>query len=205
MIARLKGGEPLSPGGVFALDLEGDGNSPPTPVDLALVEIRDWNTTLGWRRWLFRPERPISRMATSIHGIRNKDVEGAPNFENSAQEIRSLVSGATVVGHNVRVDIDVLGRMLPGWQPNRAIDTLRLAKLLLPGRATYGLQSLAKNYDLAEGLEEQCDSSAHTSAYDALLAARLLFRLLELRAPEDRKYLLSSASIIEEPRQGSLF
>jgi DNA polymerase III epsilon subunit-like protein len=95
--------------------------------------------------------------------------------------------------------------MLPGWQPDRAIDTLKLAKLLLPGRASYGLQSIAKDYDLAEGLEEQCDGFAHTSAYDALLAARLLFKLLELRPEEDREYLLSSAAIIEEPRQGSLF
>lgn len=205
MKINFSGGLPLLPGKIFAIDVEGDGNSPPDLVDLAIAQIEDWATISGWRRWLFKPERRITRFATGIHHIRNKDVSDAPAFEECASNIRTLLDGATVIGHNVKVDIDVLCRKLPGWRPKRAIDTLRLAKRLLPGKASYSLQNLADEYGLAEGLEQCCGSSAHTAAYDTLLAANLLFMLLKLKPSIERDHLLDLAAVIDEPKQGTLF
>lgn len=132
-------------------------------------------------------------------------MSNAPAFEECATDIRALLEGATVIGHNVKVDVDVLSRKLPEWRPNRAIDTLRLARRMLPGKVSYSLQNLADEYGLAEGLEQRCGSSAHTAAYDALLAANLLFMLLKAKSLTERDHLLDFATVIEEPRQGTLF
>ncbi|MBL7488401.1 3'-5' exonuclease [Frankia sp. AgB1.9] len=154
------------------VDVEGNGHQPPDLVELAVVPI-----TAGVvgepTAWLLRPERPITGFARRIHGITNEAVAAAPVFADVEKEIRSCLEGVAFVAHNASVDLGVLRRNLPGWEPTEIFDTLKLARRLRPERLSYRLGSLVAAFDLAEGLEQR----PHRAGYDALVTARL-FTLL---------------------------
>ncbi len=80
-----------------------------------------------------------------------------------------------MVAHNAHVDLDVLTRELPGWQPAAVVDTLKLARARLPGQPSYRLGALVDALDLARNLPTGL--RPHRAAYDALVTARLFVHL----------------------------
>lgn len=60
-------------------------------------------------------------------------------------------------------------------EPGEVLDTLKLSRCLLPGRASYRLGALASTLHLVEGLPPRLHP--HRAAYDVLVAARLLVHL----------------------------
>jgi DNA polymerase III epsilon subunit-like protein len=109
-----------------------DGNRPPSAVEIALVEYSS-PETIRPHRWLVDPVRPTTGFATRIHGLTGKEVADAPRLADIEDYLRSLIDGTVIVGHNVRVDIDVLRRGIHDLQPQRILDTLKLVKLVIPG------------------------------------------------------------------------
>src|SRR5438552_1981295 len=124
---------------VYCVDFEGNGEPKPDIVELALVEVSGWERSGNSHYWLFHPSAPISAVDSRIHGIKNSDVIGCPTFAEMERGVRTILEGATVIGHNVSGDIKALMRKLPGWQPVRSMDTLRLTRRLRPGLQSYGL------------------------------------------------------------------
>jgi hypothetical protein len=57
-----------------------------------------------------------------------------------------------VVAHNAGIDLDVLTRELPGWQPAVVVDTLKLARHRARGQASYRLGALVEAFDLGRDL-----------------------------------------------------
>lgn len=156
------------------VDVEGNGQQPPDLVELAVVPIRAG--VIGEpASWLVRPSDPIRPFATRIHGLKNEDVAGAPLFADIADRVLSALDMSFLVAHNAHVDVDVLTRKLPGWQPPEVFDTLRIARRLLPGQASYRLGALTSAFHLADGLPDGL--SPHRAEYDALVAARLFVKL----------------------------
>ncbi|MFG1909441.1 exonuclease domain-containing protein [Kribbella sp. NPDC048928] len=90
-------------------------------------------------------------------------------------ELHWALSDKVFVAHNAHVDLGVLGRELPAFQPARVVDTLKLARRLLPGRDSYTLGALVDACGLAGGLP--VDLVPHRATYDALVCARLLSHL----------------------------
>jgi DNA polymerase III epsilon subunit-like protein len=160
------------------VDVEGNGQQPPELVEVAVVPIV--GGIIGApSSWLVRPEQPIKHFATRIHGLTNKDVADCPLFTNIAAQVAETLKADVVVAHNAHVDVDVLRRQLPGWEPSEVFDTLGLARRLMPNQVRYRLGNLVEVFELAEGLPE--DLSPHRATYDALVAARL-FVLLATKA-----------------------
>jgi DNA polymerase III epsilon subunit-like protein len=73
------------------------------------------------------------------------------------------------------VDVAVLGRELSDWSASEVFDTLKLARRLLPGLASYRLGALVQAFDLAAGLPPGL--TPHRAMYDALATAALFIRL----------------------------
>lgn len=160
------------------VDVEGNGQQPPELVELAVVPIV--GGVLGEATsWLVRPEHPIKHLATTFHGIRTHDVAGCPPVAEIASDILKVLDAPALVGHNVHVDVDVLRRELPGWEPPETFDTLKLARRLVPDLPGYKLGDLVARFQLAEGLPEGL--KPHRATYDALVTARL-FAVLADRA-----------------------
>jgi DNA polymerase III epsilon subunit-like protein len=156
------------------VDVEGNGQQPPDLVELAVVPVVG-GLVQEPASWLVKPERPIRRFATRIHGIATADVADAPGFEAVADEVRQALDVSALVAHNAHVDVGVLQRHMPTWEPPEVFDTLKLARRLLPNQPGYRLGMLTKALNLAEGLPD--DLMPHRAAYDALVTARLFVRL----------------------------
>jgi DNA polymerase III epsilon subunit-like protein len=182
-------------GDFWVVDVEGNGARPPEMVELALVEVRGLIPTGERRHWLLRPNEPITSMATRIHGIRNEDLAGAPGFEDIAEDVLELIDASVLVGHNVRVELDVIGRALPNWVPAGAIDTLKLAKTVRPGLESYALTALTKAFDLRVESEGDFRKGEHSAPHDALVTAALFRFLMEETPVERRAAALEAANV----------
>ncbi len=156
------------------VDVEGNGQQPPDLVELATVPVV--GGVIGEPvSWLVKPDTRIKHMATRIHGLSNEDVAGAPAFAEIEDEIIGALDGAVLVAHNAHVDVDVICRKLPGWECPEVFDTLKLARRLLPGQASYRLGALVEAFKLDDGLPD--DLTPHRATYDALVTARLFVQL----------------------------
>lgn len=125
--------------------------------------------------WLVGPGEPIRHFATRIHGLKNEDVAGAPLFTEIADQVLRALDMPALVAHNAHVDVDVLTCKLAGWQPPEVFDTLRIARRLLPGSASYRLGALTSAFHLDDGLPSGL--SPHRAEYDALVTARLFVKM----------------------------
>jgi DNA polymerase III epsilon subunit-like protein len=164
------------------VDVEGNGQRPPDLVEVAVVPVVG-GTVGAATAWLIRPPRPITWQARRVHGLTDADLADAPTIEDLRDEIAGRLGSAIVVGHNVGVDLAVLGRCLPGWHPGPVIDTLRLARRLLPDLPSHRLGALVDHFGLATSLPA---GGPHRAAYDALAAAHLFTRLAEHDATRPR-------------------
>lgn len=177
---------------------------PPEIVQIGFTEI--FNLQLGDRmwEWLIHPSAPITPAATRIHGIRNVDIENAPTIDDVADEIMTWTDKSTIIGHNVRVDVDIIKRSISEWSPVSAIDTLRIAKKILPRMASYSLESLGVALGHSDEAIRISGRKHHTALHDAVLTGLLFIDLLS-RVPEnDRLSVIADADILNK-RQGELF
>jgi DNA polymerase III subunit epsilon len=181
----------------YVVDLEGDGNTPPELVELALIEIRDWHHVERHHHWLVQPTRPITKFASKIHGIENDDVLDAPRFSDIENDVRELIEGCPVIGHNVSVDVNVLKRQMPEWTPIGSLDTLKLAKQLIPGMTSYSLQKLAAALNLKASVSSPEYARPHSAIYDAALTSQLFFRLLHDHQSLGLEHILQLALIAD--------
>jgi exodeoxyribonuclease X len=162
---------------LVAVDVEGNGQQPPEIVELAAVTITD-GAVGEPMSWLVKPERPITGLVTrKVHGITNPTVATAPPFTQIRHQVAALLEGRRLVAHNARVEVELLARQLPGFSPAGVVDTLRLARVLWPGRDSYGLDALIRQEGL--DLSPVGNSRRHRAAYDAYATALLLLRLLD--------------------------
>lgn len=188
---------------MWAVDVEGSGNTPPEIVELAIAELDGLALTGRSKHWRFRPKHGITPMASRIHGIWDSDVAEAPELEDVVDDVLMWLDDRPIVGHNVRVEVDILTGVLEGWKPEAAIDTLKLARRLLPSEPRFGLEHLGTSLGLTGRASEITGSKAHSAPFDAVLSAILLEQMLSGRDAEEVQALLREADILSSA-QGSL-
>jgi len=156
------------------VDVEGNGQQPPELVELAVVPI--FGGVVGEpMSWLVRPEHPIKHIATTFHGLTTSDVADCPKITDITPDVLAALDASALVAHNAHVDVGVLRRELPGWEPPEVFDTLKLARRLIPGQSSYKLGALVDAFKLAEELPGEL--KPHRATYDALVTARLFVHL----------------------------
>jgi DNA polymerase-3 subunit epsilon len=155
------------------------------------------------RTWRVRPSSGISPIVSRIHGIWDRDVADAPDIYDVSSDILDWIEGAPIVGHNVRVELDIIRRSLEDWRPPAAYDTLKLARMLVPQAERYGLETLGKFLQLDRKAEEATNAAPHSALYDATLSAMLLRHMLEPLPDGVRAQMLAQANIIL-PEQAQL-
>lgn len=193
----------IAKGRFWVIDVEGNGGSPAEIIEIAMVEINNLSITGSQRHWLIRPELPITAIASRIHGLTNADVANAPTIDDISDSILPWIETTPIVGHNVRVEVDILKRSLPDWIPNEAIDTLKLARTLLPALSSYSLAKLGVHLGFEQEAARRSRAQHHAALFDATLTALIFVDLLK-RVPEtERGATLQDANILD-PKQGSL-
>ena len=189
---------------MWAVDVEGNGATPPEIIELGIVEMDDLRLTGKVKHWQFRPQREITPVVSRIHGITNDDVADAPPFEDVVDDILLWLEDSPIVGHNVRVELEALTRVLPDWKPAAAYDSLKVARRMLPNEEKFGLEQLGEVLGLKDVASQAVGGGvSHSAPYDAAMSAILLGRLLTPLSETERGSILMDADIINT-RQGSL-
>jgi DNA polymerase III epsilon subunit-like protein len=193
----------VADGRFWVVDVEGNGGAPPQIVELAMVEVNNLQVTEKQLHWLIRPEQPIQPAVTRIHGLTDADVADSPTMEDIADDVLTWLDNAVIVGHNVRVELEILTRTLPDLRPAAAIDTLRLARALKPGLGSYALGKLGASLKVAADSAKFGSRREHSAFYDATLTAMIFIDLVTAVPALQRDAILSDANILDQ-RQGTL-
>ena len=112
---------------------------------------------------LVNPHRPIPQRITEITGITDAMVENAMEPDEAIGGLIDFIGEDVIVGQNVIFDYSFLKQ----WAVNRkrplelkALDTLKLARKLLPQEQPKNLEALCSYYQIRR---EQGRSEEHTS------------------------------------------
>lgn len=156
------------------IDIETTGLSPSAEkiTEIAII-IHDGKNVIEEFSTLINPERKIPYRITQITGINSKMVDDAPKFYEIAKQIVELTENKIIIGHNVRFDYGFIRNEFKslGYDYKRqTLDTIKLARKLIPGKPSYGLGKLCKSL----GIE---NPNRHRALGDAT-ATKTLFELL---------------------------
>ncbi|ASP93347.1 MULTISPECIES: 3'-5' exonuclease [Sinorhizobium] len=189
---------------VWVVDVEGNGATPPEIIEIALLELIDLEPTGRAFHWLIKPNESISAAVTRIHGLTDADVAGAPTIDDVAEDILTWTDGGVIVGHNVRVELEAISRLIPEWQPLAAIDTLKLARSLRPGLESYGLEKLGSALGLTAEAERQTGLKHHSAEFDVVLTGLLFSSLLRPLDIDSRTARVRDADILFNAQESFL-
>jgi DNA polymerase III epsilon subunit len=176
-------------------DVETTGLSPiggDRIVEIAAAKMKNGHIIDSFESFV-NPERDIPAEATRIHNITDEMVAQAPGRREILPKIIEFIGGACLVGHNIKFDLDFLcyelsliGRRIHDGTP--AIDTIKMAKRLLPQLSTYRLGNLAQYF----GANVQ---ETHRALSDVKLTVMVTTRLLELAVKQG---ISSPADVFKE-------
>ena len=100
---------------------------------------------------LINPHQNIPKYITALTGITNEMVAAAPGFEEVAANIFNLLGDRIFVAHNVNFDYSFIKHHLQeaGYVLNvRKLCTVRLARKVFPGLASYSLGNLCRQMEI---------------------------------------------------------
>jgi DNA polymerase-3 subunit epsilon/ATP-dependent DNA helicase DinG len=124
------------------------------------------------------PGRSVPDAVLRLTGIAPEDLVGAPAAATVMTELAGLLPGRQPVGHGARLDVDFI--VAAGlWPPEQEIvDTLDIARILMPGAQSHSLPVLATELGLAQ-------PRPHRALDDADATRQLFLRLRDLAASLD--------------------
>ena len=121
---------------------------------------------------LVNPGRPIDPFVVRLTGITDRMVADAPPISEVMPRFEGFVEGSVVVGHNVQFDCSFVAAARDGVPlPNPVLDTLKLARCLVPGLRRYRLSALVNHFGVRQAPNHRAlaDASATTEVFRKLL------------------------------------
>jgi len=166
-------------------DVETTGLSPQGGdriVEIAAVRMKNLKIVDTFES-LVNPQRKIPEEAQQINHITEAMVAEAPAAKEVLPKLIDFVAGACLVGHNIKFDLNffcfqlsLIGRKLKEETP--AIDTLKMAKMLLPHLTSFRLDHVAH----ALGVRGK---EAHRALPDAKVTAVVMSRLADIAGDQN--------------------
>jgi DNA polymerase-3 subunit alpha (Gram-positive type) len=166
-------------------DVETTGLSPldgDRIVEIAAVKIKDGKVVDKFYS-LVNPQRSMPVQATMVNNITDEMLVAAPLAANILPDMIHFVGGACVAGHNVKFDLTFLcyelaliGRRLHDHTP--AVDTLKMARELLPYLSNHKLGYLARSLGVVV-------DQTHRAMADVELTVAVFLRLMDMAGDKD--------------------
>ncbi|WP_119066127.1 DEDD exonuclease domain-containing protein [Rubrobacter indicoceani] len=182
-------GMPLSEAPFVVFDLETTGASSKEgaitefgAVKLVGGEVVDKFTTL------VDPERTIDPFVVRLTGITNEMVSGAPKIDEVLPLFEEFVEGCVLVAHNSGFDCGFVEAARGGKLPNPVLDTLRLARVLVPGLKRYRLSALAMHLGVRQ-------IPNHRAFADAAVTGEVFVKLLSMLEKAGVKTVAEAAGL----------
>lgn len=138
-------------------DVETTGLSPVAGdrvIEIAAVKVRDLQVVEEFYS-LINPQREISFGAFAVNGISQVMVDGAPTAQKIIPSFLEFIQTSVLVGHNVKFDLGFLSHELSLLEMKLppqtvALDTIRMARTLIPGLGSYSLASVSYALGITE-------------------------------------------------------
>lgn len=164
------------------VDVETTGGNPSWQrvTEIGAVKIRNGEIIAEWSS-LINPERKIPAKITSLTGITNEMVEGAPRFGEIADDFRSFLGDGVFAAHRVRFDFGFLREEFRRLEQDLRMPTFCTVvetRRYFPGFQSYSLANLCREFGI-----ELIDH--HRALCDAKAAAQILLKINEKRSQID--------------------
>lgn len=159
---------------VVYVDIETTGGSARSSrvLEVAAIRVEPDGTTTEFAS-LIDPGTYIPSAITKITGIASGDVMGAPKFNDIADELHDILSGAVFIAHNVRFDYSFLkmefNRLGMSFSP-KLLCTVRLSRALYSGERGHSLAKLIERHDIPVLDRHRALADAQAIKYFAELA-----------------------------------
>ncbi len=157
-----------------AVDIETTGLNPGTEsiIEIGAVRVRAGRIEEEFETFV-QPERKLSSFITELTGITDSMLVEAPNVEHALRAFLDFAGQDVLLGHNISFDYGFLKKnmVLIGEKfVRKGIDTLHIARRLLPDLEDRSLISLCRYYQIE-------NNHAHRAKNDAVAAFQLYCRL----------------------------
>ena len=162
-----------------ALDLETTGldPAPDRVIEVGAVAFTP-DRTLATLERLVDPQRPLPDAVVRLTGITQADLKGAATAESAVAELINFIGGRQPVGHGARLDLEFLTASGLWDAESDILDTLDVARILMPAAASHSLPLLAIELGFSQ-------PRPHRALDDADATRQLLLRLREDAAALD--------------------
>ncbi|MBK1894929.1 3'-5' exonuclease [Chryseobacterium paridis] len=115
---------------------------------------------------LVNPESDITPFVQKLTSITPKMVKTAPKFHEIAKRVIEITQNTTLVGHNIDFDYRMLRQSFKGLGYDfkiNTLDTIPLAKKLIPDEASYSLGKLVKSLGIPLTNHHRADGDARAT------------------------------------------
>lgn len=132
---------------VIDIESNGGGFRKESIIDIAIFKY-DGHQIIDQFISLVNPEAEITQFVQKLTNISPKMVKTAPKFHEIAKRIIEITDGTTLVGHNIDFDYRMLRQSFKklGYDFKiNTLDTIPLAKKLIPEAESYSLGKLVKS------------------------------------------------------------
>ncbi|MBB6444673.1 ATP-dependent DNA helicase DinG [Bacillus benzoevorans] len=165
------------------IDLETTGNSPKKGdkiIQFAAVVIQNGCVIEEYSSLVY-PEQPIPAFIEELTGLSDEMVKDSPLFADIAPKVVKLLKDAYFVAHNVLFDLTFLQEelIMAGFEGfhGPVLDTVEMARILMPGSDSFTLSDLAVQEGLSHDRPHQADSDAYVTGELLLILFKRLHRL----------------------------
>ncbi|UHA72997.1 ATP-dependent DNA helicase DinG [Paenibacillus sp. 481] len=151
------------------LDFETTGNQPSDEIiQIGLTVLgHDLSVEREYHSFV-RPTIPIPEFISQLTGIRDVDVQDAPDIDEAMTGLVPLLSDVVLVGHHIAFDYQFLTRALEqtGYLPftGRILDTIELLRVLFPSLSSFQLGAVTHQFGIEHDRPHQADSDAKATA-----------------------------------------
>jgi DNA polymerase III subunit epsilon len=166
---------------------------------IGVAQFENGQLGASWET-LVNPEDYFDPFNVAIHGIDESMVENAPTFQEVYSDVRSLLTGNTVVSHT-HFDRVALERVCESWALEPVVctwlDSARVVRRAWPdqyAQSGYGLEKVAADL----GIEYR----AHNALEDARAAGLIVLRAIEATGLSIRDWIIRVRSPIRPAPTG---
>lgn len=150
---------------IIDIESNGAGFRKECIIDIAIFKY-DGHKIVDQFISLVNPESDITPFVQKLTNISPKMVKTAPKFHELAKRVVEITEGTTLVGHNIDFDYRMLRQSFQrlGYDFKiNTLDTIPLAKKLIPNEVSYSLQKLVKSLGIPLTNAHRADGDARAT------------------------------------------
>ena len=169
---------------VFDLETTGFSNKNDKITEIGAVKVKNFEIVDRFNE-LINPEKDIPYKVQELTGITNDLIKDKPTIEEILPKFMEFVGDSVLVAHNAEFDIGFINQKCKEMNiefKNKSVDTLMLARILLPHLKRFKLNNLTK--ELGIPLHNH-----HRAVDDAAATAQIFIKFLEMLEKKGAKKL----------------